>query len=811
MIDEFDEIDRNDELEEALEHLPDGLEEIYARVLDRINYFKRDSRKQSAKELLQWIACAMEPLTVHEIEHALAITADEHTFNPGRKIRRPQDFILEVCGPLVEIGEGDEIVRLVHASIKDFLLSQSHSASVTQYLVDEEDAHIRISRACLTYLCYENVDFVPVNSDRKASHDNLEKRLASSKVLNYSTIHWWRHVLRAPIRDGLEKTLDSFLTSEATAVYWLQIFHKLRGDVSGVFHPGPNPAVALFPYLLQVRSKWRKHSSKKTWLDNLHESIPGWSFRWYCYLTSLWFSYFHPIQIASFFDFKSVVESQLDKGVDVNTANDKKETALLCAARGDAMDCVRLLLQSGADVNWVGDQSEVAFHRAVSQYCLVSDQELESLTFDCVDLLLDAGINVHQSNFAGDRFIHYVCRMEQETEKLVKLLESIFDHGGIEDINVKNNARSTPLHLAAHNGHSHTTAFLLERGADPDGSPEAGQQYYGTPLQSACCSRVTSIAKSLIEAGANVNLAEPARHRTPLHVAAHAHSTILEDLLKAGADPNAQDKDGRLPMHDAVAENSVEHVRLLIQYGSNINVKDLNGKTALDIAIDNGFVNVIKALKGADASSIPQRSSVKDESGKYFPNSEKDVLHTFFLLRCCTRDKLAEKSLIAILNIAEYWVKTVVERSTEKSPITLLQKDVGPAYISSSPITSLSLNPVRKIVFTTKSHDQGFSDKQDKFGGTEQWSWTGFRARIIRTDKMDAEKDEEHHIHVNRHAVFTPRVHVNTWSADHHHAALVKGLKRGDIVELIPYAVYPGWQNFVYSAKLEIYTSCFAV
>ena len=280
MIEELSSQDTTEELEESLENLPERLEDIYAQVLDRINSLK-DATKQRARQLLQLIACASEPLSVVEIEHCMAISYDEDQFNRRRLIRNPKDFILQCCGPLVEIGSSDSIVRMAHASVKDFLLSQSQSASISTYLVDSKEAHFRLARSCLTYLSYKNNDYVTVNEDGKASLANLDKRMQESPFLRYATSHWWRHTLATPIVNGLEKTLGKFLTSESIAVYWLQIFHRLFGDSEGVSHSGPNPNVPFFfSYLLDIRDSWQEVSSEKSWVDKMGQAGEGRAFRW---------------------------------------------------------------------------------------------------------------------------------------------------------------------------------------------------------------------------------------------------------------------------------------------------------------------------------------------------------------------------------------------------------------------------------------------------------------------------------------------------------------------------------------------------
>lgn len=66
---------------------------------------------------------------------------------------------------------------------------------------------------------------------------------------------------------------------------------------------------------------------------------------------------------------------------------------------------------------------------------------------------------------------------------------------------------------------------------------------------------------------------------TPLHAAEDpAHVRVL---LEAGADPNAQDRLGRTPLHMAVMFASAETVTLLMDAGADPELPDLNGQDAL--------------------------------------------------------------------------------------------------------------------------------------------------------------------------------------------------------------------------------------
>lgn len=93
----------------------------------------------------------------------------------------------------------------------------------------------------------------------------------------------------------------------------------------------------------------------------------------------------------------------------------------------------------------------------------------------------------------------------------------------------------------------------------------------------------------MLEAGADPNLTDEFG-RTPLHWAARRASHCVKLLLAAGADPNVVDSHSTTPLHWlAYADKKVPGMRfhdvceLLIASGTDISVKDVSDRTALDI------------------------------------------------------------------------------------------------------------------------------------------------------------------------------------------------------------------------------------
>jgi ankyrin repeat protein len=109
-------------------------------------------------------------------------------------------------------------------------------------------------------------------------------------------------------------------------------------------------------------------------------------------------------------------------------------------------------------------------------------------------------------------------------------------------------------------------------------SSTSNTEALGKQLYQAADNGKTAVALDLIKQGANLNYL--GEYGTAMDRAAlNKDLPLVKALLEAGADPNLSE-----PIHNAVYNNNVEMVELLIKYKANVNARNENGYNALHIA-----------------------------------------------------------------------------------------------------------------------------------------------------------------------------------------------------------------------------------
>jgi len=119
-----------------------------------------------------------------------------------------------------------------------------------------------------------------------------------------------------------------------------------------------------------------------------------------------------------------------------------------------------------------------------------------------------------------------------------------------------------------------------------------------TPLGMACFFAQYDIAKRLIEAGADVNLAANNEYKTaPINTAASTNQTQLVELLIAsGAHVNHRQASGFTPLHAAAFHGNEAMVLALLKAGADTVSRNQAGFTPADMAREQGYQELADKL-----------------------------------------------------------------------------------------------------------------------------------------------------------------------------------------------------------------------
>lgn len=220
--------------------------------------------------------------------------------------------------------------------------------------------------------------------------------------------------------------------------------------------------------------------------------------------------------------------------------------------------------------------------------------------------LLVEGADVNVRAADGNTALHVAAKFGNES-----IVRTLLEHGA--DVNVKSAARGTPverkfsgsrtpLHWAAAQGHQGVIQILVDYKADV-AAMNASQR---TALQDAICAGHVISAKLLIDNGAPITCHDY-EGWTPLHEAASQGSLDVQKILvDMGADIEAVSTDSNIwnnpslnhatPLILATGNGRTANVRHLVARGANIRARNGLGEMAIHLAAWRGHLDIVRMM-----------------------------------------------------------------------------------------------------------------------------------------------------------------------------------------------------------------------
>ena len=326
-------------------------------------------------------------------------------------------------------------------------------------------------------------------------------------------------------------------------------------------------------------------------------------------------------------DDATVALAAIEDGIDVNAKSPDGTTALHWAVYHDNLALVERLVAAGADV------------RVANEFGSTPLAEAATIGNPAVlTALLDAGAEVDARGADGQTALMVVARSSN-----IAAAEVLIENGA--DVNARELWREqTALMWAAAQSQPAMVDLLVAHGAEVDarssvnewprqvtGEPRRMYRPFGglTPLLFAAREGCLECARSLVAAGANVDLTDP-KGVTPLFLAIdNFHFDTAKLLIEAGANPNKWDWWGRTPLYSAVDVNTMPHggradrrsvdttastkiIELLLEAGAWPNVqlkllppyRHIGDDRGCDTMLVTGTTPLLRAAKTFDTAAI---------------------------------------------------------------------------------------------------------------------------------------------------------------------------------------------------------------
>lgn len=181
----------------------------------------------------------------------------------------------------------------------------------------------------------------------------------------------------------------------------------------------------------------------------------------------------------------------------------------------------------------------------------------KAFCFNNVLQLIEEGASI-ETKAGGSTALHFCARTLERLPIKIHAATVLINKGA--DIHALDTCSNTPLHVAAENGQVEIMMLLISKGANV----EACNRFQETPLHRAAKTGQLEAVKILLNAKADVNALNE-DHTTPLYEAA-SYGTVYF----------CGEKNYNILPY-------IKTIQILLDHGAKVDIKDLNGKTTLDL------------------------------------------------------------------------------------------------------------------------------------------------------------------------------------------------------------------------------------
>jgi ankyrin repeat protein len=308
-----------------------------------------------------------------------------------------------------------------------------------------------------------------------------------------------------------------------------------------------------------------------------------------------------PLHSAIKGSYNDIISILASHGADLNMKDNSGQIPLDIAISQKRRDIVRLLLAKGAKVPSIHTAAKTGSVEAITEFLKkganINEKDSSGLTplhiatsgdsKEVAEFLLAKGADVNAKDNGGYTPLNYVIwnRNKNEVTLQVDMVELLLEKGA--DTNVRSLSLGyTSLHWAILMWNQELIELLMAAGADVNAKAKAGE----TPLDVAAYQGPTAIGELLLKKGAEISSLQAAAFVGDL--------AKVRAFINNGIDVNSKNAMTKgTALHSAAAADRKEIVEFLINCGSDVDIKDKMGRTALDLAKENVHTEIVELLR----------------------------------------------------------------------------------------------------------------------------------------------------------------------------------------------------------------------
>lgn len=264
-----------------------------------------------------------------------------------------------------------------------------------------------------------------------------------------------------------------------------------------------------------------------------------------------------------------------------------------------------------------------------------------------VKCLLWTGADGNARGYRETTALHLACESEHKSKR--RVVDALLRAGA--DINAKSWWAETPLHKACRSMNSSVVITLLRHGAKIGSANEYGS----TALHLIAAMPLDHATIPIVQALIANTASDGSGNRSSRHLVDHPEGDEIVSAV------NARDRSNNTALHLASARDNENLVCLLLRLGAKVGVKNNDGMTALQMAVKESAIDVIKALvvngedlndKDVDGNTLLHLAFAKTDSSFRSSDNEKNKKLVWSLLSMGAKVGVKNSSGMTALHMA---------------------------------------------------------------------------------------------------------------------------------------------------------------